>query len=175
MVIRAVSLILVMIISTSCTSRSTRSQTRQSHDSQRLFTANGHQFQPLIAHDDDDRARGLQYRQPPADGLILLFPRSSRQSIWMPNCPVDLEGWIIDDRGTLLEILELPAEPEQRTTESLFQYHARLPRHRAINSSRIVWEFKAGTAAGLDLHPGQTIDGDWSSVLQMDRQFSAAQ
>ena len=117
MVIRAVSLILVMIISTSCTSRSTRSQTRQSHDSQRLFTANGHQFQPLIAHDDDDRARGLQYRQPPADGLILLFPRSSRQSIWMPNCPVDLEGWIIDDRGTLLEILELPAEPEQRTTE----------------------------------------------------------
>ena len=93
----------------------------------------------------------------------------------MPNCPEDLEGWIINDEGTLLEIMELPAEPAQESQESMFQYHARLPRHRAANPSRIVWEFRAGTAARLGVGPGESIDGDWPSVLVTDRRRSTTQ
>ena len=173
--IRAFSLILIMIISTSCATGSSHPQTTSLDDTQRIFSVRGHILSPRIAHDDEDRARGLQHRQPPDDGLILLFPMSSRQSILMPNCTADLEGWIIDDQGTLLEIMELPAEPAKGDGESLFQYHARLPRHRAANASRIVWEFRAGTAAELGMRPGESIDGDWTSVLRMDRRRSAAE
>lgn len=176
MVIRTVGLIVIMIMSIGCTGRqnpfgTTDDQTLQTAS----FSVNGLTLHPEIARDDEDRARGLQHRQPPQDGLILLFPNSMRQSIWMPNCPVDLEGWVIDDQGSVLQIMELPAEPTQRLNESLFQYHARLPRHRAEQPSRIIWEFESGTAVELGVRPGQTIEGDWDRLIRTDRRVSATQ
>ena len=108
---------------------------------------------------------GLQGRLPPEDGLILIFPYNTRQSIWMPNCPVDLEGWVIDDQGTILEIMTLPAESPRTDNEQEWQYHARLPRHRAEHDSRVIWEFKDGTASELNVTPGDVIRGDWDGLL----------
>lgn len=176
MVIRTAGLALFILAVAGCASRQkTTDMVGTHHPRVAQFTVNGHSLHPEIARDDDDRARGLQHRQPPQDGLILLFPNSMRQSIWMPNCPVDLEGWVIDDQGGVLQIMELPAEPEQRENESLFQYHARLPRHRADEPSRIIWEFESGTAAELGVRPGQTIEGDWDLVIQNDSRVSATQ
>ena len=176
MVTRAAGLALIMLMSVGCVDRrGSHGQIADHAPAAKGFAVKGRLLHPEIARDEDDRSRGLQDREPPEHGLMLVFPRSSRQSIWMPNCPVDLEGWIIDDRGTLLEIMELPAEPAQESQESMFQYHARLPRHRAANPSRIVWEFRAGTAARLGVGPGESIDGDWLSVLATDRRRSTTQ
>ena len=84
----------------------------------------------------------------------------------MPHCPEDLEAWVIDDHGTVLEIMSLPAEPPQAGDESRWSYELRLPSHQARQHSRILWEFKAGTAATLGVMPGIPISGPWQSMLQ---------
>ncbi|MDG2422463.1 MAG: DUF192 domain-containing protein [Phycisphaerales bacterium] len=129
------------------------------------FMVKGQSFKPDIARDDATRARGLQNRQPPADGLILLFPFKAKHSIWMPNCPADLEAWVIDDQGTILEFMQLPAQPPQGDDERTWQYHNRLPRHRAKHEAMILWEFKAGTAEELGIVPGDRITGNWPAIL----------
>ena len=129
------------------------------------FGIKGHGLDPDLAMTQADRTLGLQGRQPPRDGLILLFPMNTRQSIWMPNCPVDLEAWVIDEQGVILEIFQLPDEPPRAADEREWQYHARLPRHRAKHASRIIWEFKSGTAAEMDVAPGDVIDGNWARLL----------
>ena len=134
-------------------------------DQSNTFRINGHTLDPEIAMNPTARARGLQNRQPPSDGLILLFPTTVRQSIWMPNCPVDLEAWVIDQQGVILEIMTLPAERSQEANESQWEYHARLPRHRTRNASRVIWEFKAGSADRMNVVPGNRIDGNWPALM----------
>ena len=130
------------------------------------FSVHDRTLQPEIASDAAARARGLQNRMPPKDGLILLFPMEDKHSIWMPNCPEDLEAWVISDQGTILEILELPAEPPRAKEEVDWLYHARLSRHRARHTARILWEFQAGTAKHWGVSPGDTITGNWPSLLE---------
>ncbi|MCH2133672.1 MAG: DUF192 domain-containing protein [Phycisphaerales bacterium] len=137
------------------------------------FAVRGLEFQPEIVHDDEDRALGLQNRTAPDNGLMLVFPTTSRHSLWMPNCPEDLEAWVISDSGVILEVLQLPAEPACQPGESTWQYHARLPRHRASYPARILWEFSAGTASQLEIRPGDQIIGSWSDVLAGSRYRSS--
>lgn len=132
------------------------------------FSVHDRTLQPEIADDAPARARGLQNRMPPKDGLILLFPSEDIHSIWMPNCPEDLEAWVISDQGTILEILDLPAESPRAKEEADWKYHARLPRHRARHRARILWEFQAGTAEDWGVSPGDTIAGNWPSLLDSD-------
>ncbi|MEE2908441.1 MAG: DUF192 domain-containing protein [Planctomycetota bacterium] len=133
------------------------------------FSVHDRTLQPEIARDSVARARGLQNRMPPKDGLILLFPMQEKHSIWMPNCPEPLEAWVISDQGTILEILDLPAEPPQAKGEADWQYHARLSRHRPRHRARILWEFQAGTAEDWGVTPGDTINGNWAGLLDTDR------
>ena len=163
--------LLLLALSTGCTSSQPADVANKdsSLTQEAVFQIHEHTLTPLLAMEPASRKRGLQHRTPPEDGLILCFPYSKRQSLWMPNCEHPLEAWVMSEHGEVLEILPLPAEPRQGPYETDWQYESRLPRHDSTYDTRFMWEFAAGEAQRRSIVPGDWIEGPWRELMDRIR------
>jgi len=106
-----------------------------------------HVFRVEVADTAESRARGLMYRKDLAEdaGMLFVYPRKSRVSMWMKNTYVSLDMLFLDRDGTILHIVE-------RT----------VPLSTDIISSRLrvkaVLEVAAGTVARLGLRKGDRVE-----------------
>lgn len=105
-----------------------------------------HHFSIELAATPEDRAVGLMYRKKldPASGMLFVYPKKQRISMWMKNTYVSLDMLFIDRDGTILHMAEY-------TT----------PLSTAVISSRMrvmaVLEVPAGTVGRLAVDVGDKI------------------
>lgn len=72
-----------------------------------VVTATGeHAFWVEIADDDEERQRGLMFRQPLADdrGMLFQFPEAAERGFWMRNTPSPLDIVYIGADGRIVSI-----------------------------------------------------------------------
>jgi len=72
-----------------------------------VVTSSGeHQFWVEIADDDEERQRGLMFRQPLADdrGMLFQFPDAQERGFWMRNTPSSLDIVYIAADGKIVSI-----------------------------------------------------------------------
>ncbi|MGE0828924.1 MAG: DUF192 domain-containing protein [Hyphomonadaceae bacterium] len=103
-------------------------------------------FTAEIANTDEERARGLMYRQTMADnhGMLFDFDPPEQAVFWMRNTPLSLDIIFIGADGRILNIAE-------HTTPFS---DAPIP---AAGEARGVFEIRAGRAADLGIRPGDRV------------------
>lgn len=103
-------------------------------------------FRVEVAEKDNERQRGLMYRDHLDDdeGMLFLFERQQQLSFWMKNTWIPLDMVFIDEDLVVAGIVE-NAEPLTLTSRKV---DAR---------SRFVLEVKGGTSASLGLAAGQQV------------------
>jgi len=103
-------------------------------------------FRVEVAAKDEERQRGLMYRDHLDDdeGMIFLFERQQQLSFWMKNTWIPLDMLFIDEDLKVLGIVE-NAEPLTLSGRSV------------AGRSRFVLELKGGTSSSLGLRAGQSV------------------
>ncbi len=98
-----------------------------------------------VARTDSERRRGLMFRRsmPPDHGMLFVFDAMEHQSFWMRNTFLRLDIIFLDDRRTVVGIVEdaTPLTLESRAVDADSQY---------------VLEVHAGFARRHGLTPGTT-------------------
>lgn len=71
-----------------------------------LLTPSGERIELEIARTDQQRARGLMFREslPPAHGMLFVFIESDRHGFWMKNTFIALDMLWLEEDGTIAEI-----------------------------------------------------------------------
>jgi uncharacterized membrane protein (UPF0127 family) len=112
-----------------------------------IETASGaHRFTVEMALSDNERARGLMFRQSLAgdEGMLLFFPKDETIGMWMKNTKVPLDMIFITADGAVV-----------------FAAENAVPQSRQVISSgvpaRAVLEVKAGTIRRLQIRPGNIV------------------
>jgi uncharacterized protein len=110
----------------------------------------GREFQMELAYTRQNRQQGLMFRSElPADhGMLFIFAAPKIQSFYMKNCLIDLDLVFLDANGRIDSIQTMPAP---KPGEPLQFYRSSAPVKYAI-------ELPMGTAARLNLAPGQSIE-----------------
>lgn len=112
-----------------------------------ILTPSGqHLFQVEVADTDEERAKGLMFREtlPNWSGMLFDFETEQLVSMWMKNTFISLDMLFIDNTGTIVAIME-KAEPE-----SLEHISPGIP-------VRAVLELSGGTTERLGIKPGDTV------------------
>jgi hypothetical protein len=109
-----------------------------------------HVFEVELAISEEERAKGLMFRQtlPEGTGMLFDFKTDQLVAMWMRNTYVPLDMIFIRADGTIAHIAENT-----------------VPLSEAIVSSRVpvrgVLEVVAGTARRLDIRPGDKVAHRW--------------
>ena len=71
-----------------------------------------HPLKVEVVQSDDERSRGLMFRQKLGrdDGMLFIFDEPAYHSMWMKNTLIPLSVAFIDAQGTILNILDM--EPQ---------------------------------------------------------------
>lgn len=116
-----------------------------------IETASGarHGFQVEIADDDEERARGLMYRESmaPDEGMLFVFDRPTRIAMWMQNTPLPLDMLFLDRQGRIVDLHERAVPYSTDTIAS---------RRRA----KFVLEVVGGTVDRLGLARGDRVEAE---------------
>jgi len=110
--------------------------------------AGRHEFNVELALTPEQRGRGLMYRREMArdDGMLFDFgARYGRASMWMKNTYIPLDMLFIKSDG------EIESIAERTTPHSLEAVSSRGP-------VRYVLELNGGTAARLNIRPGDRVE-----------------
>jgi uncharacterized membrane protein (UPF0127 family) len=110
--------------------------------------ADRHEFTVELASTPDQRGQGLMYRREMARDGGMLFdfgPRYGRASMWMKNTYIPLDMLFIKSDG------EIESIAERTTPHSLEAISSR-------GSVRYVLELSGGTAARLNIRPGDRVE-----------------
>lgn len=105
-----------------------------------------HSFEIEIATNDEQRARGLMFRNEMAAdaGMLFLYRRDRVLTMWMANTYLPLDMLFIGSDGRIVRIAENTI-PLSRTTIS------------SRNRARAVLELNAGTARRLGINAGDRV------------------
>ena len=105
-----------------------------------------HSFEIELATNDDQRARGLMFRNEmaPDAGMLFVYRRDRVLTMWMANTYLPLDMLFIGKDGRIVRIAENTI-PLSRTTIS------------SRNRARAVLELNAGTARRLGINAGDRI------------------
>jgi hypothetical protein len=105
-----------------------------------------HEFTVELAVDDEQRARGLMYRQEMAadHGMLFLYDRIGLHSMWMANTYIPLDMLFIKPDGEVVHIAERTV-PQSRRPISAGQ------------RVKAVLELRGGTTDRLDIPVGSTV------------------
>jgi len=105
-----------------------------------------HPFTIELARSPEQRSRGLMFRETmaPDAGMLFIYPRRQRISMWMKNTILPLDMLFIDSDGTIVRIAEWTQPHSLRTIES---------------GGRVlgVLELNAGTSARLGIAVGDRV------------------
>lgn len=115
-----------------------------------IETATGvHSFDVEVANTDEQRARGLMFRNEmaPDAGMIFLYRRDRILTMWMANTYLPLDMLFIAADGRIVHIAENTIPLSRATVSS---------RRRA----RAVLELNAGTARRLNINVGDRVVHD---------------
>ena len=100
-----------------------------------------------IADTESKRMRGLMYRTELADdaGMLFLFSRNQKISMWMANTPISLDMIFIDELGKIQEIAEnaVPFSHEEL---------------RSAKKGRAVLEIKGGLSKRYGFQSGDIVE-----------------
>ena len=107
----------------------------------------GERFMIEIADDDDERARGLMFRDvlEPGHGMLFIHDRQEPQAYWMKNTRIPLDILYFDDARRLVS--QQRDVPPCSAGDRCPPYPSRAP-------ARYVLELNAGEAARLQLEDG---------------------
>lgn len=112
-----------------------------------IVTESGeHAFWVEIADDEQERARGLMFRDPLPDdrGMLFQFPDMAERGFWMENTPSSLDIVYIDDAGRIVSIAR-HTTPFSR---------ANIP---SYGPAKGVLEVRAGRTEEIGARPGDTV------------------
>ena len=79
-----------------------------------------HEVRAEIANTEQDRLRGLMFRDKLAEnsGMIFLYPRPEASAMWMKNTRIALSVAFIDTNGRILNIAEMEPYSEEAHASS---------------------------------------------------------
>src|SRR5690625_1710902 len=79
-----------------------------------------HHFNVELAQTDEQRARGLMFRESLAEdaGMLFLYQRDRPLSMWMKNTLISLDMFFIDRRGRIVRIAERTTPLSERSISS---------------------------------------------------------
>jgi uncharacterized membrane protein (UPF0127 family) len=134
---RIFAFILVLLLSTPGRAEMPVRQLRVSH----------HTFSVEVAHTEPARVQGLMFRQSLGenDGMLFVFPRPERYSMWMMNTDIPLSVAFLDEKGVILNI----ADMMPHTTTA----------HSSAGAAKYALEMNLGWFTARNVRPGQRIDG----------------
>ncbi len=103
-------------------------------------------FQAELADDEDERTRGMMFRESNAEknGMLFLFPAEQQRVFWMKNTLISLDIIFIRADRTILGIAA-NAEPETETKQWV------------RGQSQFVLEINGGLAAKKGIRAGQKV------------------
>lgn len=110
----------------------------------------GTEFSLEIVDDPDSRRLGYMFREHigPTDGMLFVFDRPDRHSIWMKNCRVPLDIIWLDPEFRVVEIApDRPPCPEQGECPSI----------APMRLASYVLEIAAGGSAAQGLKVGERV------------------
>ncbi len=111
-------------------------------------------FAVEIADDDEERARGLMYREKLAknQGMLFVFPKEEPRAFWMKNTLIPLDMIFLDGQQTIVSIQKQAKPCGKQPVCPL--YESRKP-------AKYVLEINGGVATKLKLKEGEkiTLDG----------------
>ncbi|MBL0029003.1 MAG: DUF192 domain-containing protein [Rhodanobacteraceae bacterium] len=111
----------------------------------------GHRFGVEIADNDDERSRGLMYRESmdPDHGMLFVFEEDAPQAFWMKNTSIPLDIMYFDgERRFVSAHYRVPT----------CKYGGNnCPSYPSEGDARYVLELNAGVGAALSLQSGDVI------------------
>lgn len=123
-------------------------QTPLRKDTLKITTSSGtHTFEIEVAETDAQKQKGLMFRRTLADNAGMLFPYSPPQEItmWMKNTYISLDMIFITAAGKVLRV----AQGTEPFSEDIIS---------SEGDAAAVLEVISGTAARLDIKPGDTVE-----------------
>lgn len=102
----------------------------------------GHRVWVEVANHIATRTTGLMFRREmgPDNGMLFVFPDIDQRYFWMKNTLIPLSIAFIDEKGTILNVLEMPPQTEQT-------FPSKGPAKFALEMNA-GWFTKAGVKAG---------------------------
>lgn len=114
-----------------------------------IVTTDGktHQFQVEIARSREEKARGLMFRKSlaPDAGMLFLYRKAQRQSMWMKNTLIPLDMLFIAGDGRIAHIYERAVPGSLATISSRGRVSA-------------VLELRGGSVSKLGIRKGDRVD-----------------
>jgi uncharacterized membrane protein (UPF0127 family) len=115
----------------------------------RVFFANGKSVAAELAVSDEERARGLMFREKilPDQGMLFVFEHEELHSFWMKNTLVELDMLWLDGQRRVIHI-EAHVPPCREDP---------CPSYGPETPARYVLELKGGEAAANGIHAGDQL------------------
>lgn len=100
-----------------------------------------------VAHTHITRERGLMYRDTLEEnnGMLFVFPHAARYSMWMLNTNIPLSVAFLDEKGIILNILDMT--PHTQTV------------HSAAGLAKYALEMNQGWFSASDIKSGAQVKG----------------
>ncbi len=119
-------------------------------DSHSTVTLKNTTFAVEIADDDEERSKGLMYREKLAknQGMLFIFPKEEPRTFWMKNTLISLDMIFADREGNIVSI-QKQAKP--CGTQPV------CPLYESYKPAKYVLEINGGLAAKLKLKVGEKI------------------
>ena len=105
---------LIIVLMVSCTNK----------EAPVTLIMNGHKLEIEVANTDEERAKGLMYRDAMDSnhGMIFIFDKEQKVSFWMKNTKIPLSIAYIDKKGTIQDLFDMnpySLEPIESTRSSI--------------------------------------------------------
>jgi uncharacterized membrane protein (UPF0127 family) len=107
----------------------------------------GHTLSAEVAYKKESRIRGLMYRSfmNKNNGMLFVFPETTRHSMWMINTYIPLSIAFLDKNGIILNIIDM--SPHTRT------------KHTAASEAKYALEMNLGWFSAKNIKAGKKITG----------------
>ena len=107
----------------------------------------GYTLSAEVAYKKESRIRGLMHRSFIAknSGMLFVFPKTARHSMWMVNTYIPLSIAFLDKNGIILNIIDM--SPHTRT------------KHTAASKAKYALEMNHGWFSAKNINVGQKIIG----------------